>query len=121
MRILIVEDSEDNRFLFHTYLKKTPYSIDDAENGKEAYEKFKLATYDLILMDIQMPIMDGYTSTSLIRDYEKQNNLPPTTIIALTAFSFKEDLDKAIEAGCNFTLMKPVKKSMLLETINNVL
>lgn len=120
-KILIVEDSEDNRFLFHSYLKRTPYSIDDAENGKEAYEKFKSAAYDLILMDIQMPIMDGYTSTSLIRDYEKQNNLPPTTIIALTAFSFKEDLDKAIEAGCNFTLMKPVKKAMLLETINNVL
>ncbi len=120
-KILIVEDSEDNRFLFHSYLKKTNYRLDNAENGKQAYEKFKDTTYDLILMDIQMPIMDGYTATSLIRDYEKQNNLPPTTIIALTAFSFKEDLDKAIEAGCDFTLMKPVKKSMLLETINNVL
>lgn len=120
-RILIVEDSEDNRFLFHSYLKKTNYILDDAENGKEACEKFKNTTYDLILMDIQMPIMDGYTATSLIRQYENQNNLPQTTIIALTAYSFKEDLDKAIDAGCNFTLMKPIKKSMLLETLNNIL
>ncbi|OOM77750.1 autoinducer 2 sensor kinase/phosphatase LuxQ [Clostridium puniceum] len=120
-RILLVEDSEDNRFLIHSYLKKTDYILDDAENGQIAYEKFKSTPYHLILMDIQMPIMDGYTATKLIRDYEKQNNLPRTTIIALTAYSFKEDLDKTIDAGCNFTLMKPIKKSLLLETLNNIL
>lgn len=120
-KILLVEDSEDNRFLIHTYLKKTNYILEDAENGKIAYEKFQNNTYDLILMDIQMPIMDGYTATSLIRDYEKQNNLHKTTIIALTAYSFKEDLDKTIEAGCNFTLMKPIKKTLLLEALDDIL
>lgn len=120
-KILLVDDSEDNRFLIHSYLKKTNYILDDAENGEIAYEKFKTNTYDLILMDIQMPVMDGYTATTLIRSYEKQNNLPETTIAALTAYSFKEDLEKTLEVGCNFTLMKPIKKSILLETLNDIL
>ncbi|MBU3107952.1 PAS domain-containing hybrid sensor histidine kinase/response regulator [Clostridium gasigenes] len=120
-KILLVEDSEDNRFLINCYLKKTNYILDYAENGEIAYEKFKNNTYNLILMDIQMPVMDGYKATTLIRGYEEKNNLSKTTIIALTAYSFKENLEKAIEAGCNFTLMKPIKKTTLLETLNDIL
>ncbi|ADL50732.1 response regulator [Clostridium cellulovorans] len=119
--ILLVDDSEDNRFLMKAFLKKTTLVVDTAENGEEAFEKFKNNNYDLILMDIQMPIMDGYTSTRLIRNYEIENNLPKTTISALTAYAFDEDIEKALEAGCNFVLTKPVKKAVLLDTIKDVL
>ena len=70
LRILLVEDSEDNRLLILSYLKKTPYQIDIAENGEIAVEKFKSGEYDLVLMDIQMPVMDGYAATKAIRKWE---------------------------------------------------
>lgn len=119
--ILLVDDSEDNRFLMKAFLKKTNLIVDTAENGEEAFEKFKNNSYDLIFMDIQMPIMDGYSATILIRDYETKNNLPNTIISALTAYSFEEDIEKALEAGCNFVLTKPIKKIVLLDTIKDVL
>jgi PAS domain S-box-containing protein len=117
LHILLVEDSADNRFLIQAYLNKTPYQLDIAENGETAVEKFKTFTYDLVLMDVQMPVMDGYTATRVIRKWERKHNKQKTPIIAFTAHAMKEDIQKSREAGCTFHLTKPVKKGTLLKTI----
>jgi len=117
LRILLVEDSEDNRFLMIAYFKHTHYEVDIAENGEMAVEKFKAREYDLVLMDMQMPVMDGYTATRIIRSWEGAQGRRHTPIIALTAFALKEDEEKSLAAGCDSHLNKPIKKAKLLETI----
>ncbi len=117
LRILLAEDSEDNRLLIKTYLKQSPHQLDMAENGQIAVEKFREKPYDLVLMDMNMPVMDGYTATMTIRQWEEQEGSPPTPIIALTAFALKEDEQKSIAAGCNAHLTKPIKKKILLEAL----
>jgi len=117
LRILLAEDSEDNRLLLLYYLKSKPYQIDIAENGVIAVEKFKTGLYDLVLMDIQMPEMDGYTATRIIRKWESEQQRRKTPIVALTARAFQEDREKSLEAGCNGHLVKPIKKAALLEAI----
>ena len=117
LRILLVEDSEDNRFLMIAYFKHTHYEVDIAENGEMAVEKFKAREYDLVLMDMQMPVMDGYTATGIIRSWEGAQGRRHTPIIALTAFALKEDEEKSLAAGCDSHLNKPIKKAKLLETI----
>ncbi len=119
--ILLVEDNEDNRLLINAYLKKTTFEIEEAENGLEAVEKFSKGEYSLVLMDVQMPIMDGHTATREIRRWEKENGREATPIIALTAHAVKEDMDKSIQAGCNSHLTKPIKKITLLQTIDQFL
>jgi CheY-like chemotaxis protein len=117
LSILMAEDSDDNRLLILSYLKNYPYKVDIAENGEVAVEKFKKGKYDLVLMDIQMPVMDGYTATREIRKWERENNLKETPIIALTAYAYKEDKQKSLDAGCNAHLIKPVRKTGLLSAI----
>ena len=116
-RLLLVDDSEDNHFLVQAYLKNANYLIDIAEDGQVAIEKFLANVYDLILMDMQMPVMDGYTATSGIRRLEKEEGRKHTPIIALTANALNEDLQKSLDAGCDVHLTKPVRKKDLLETI----
>lgn len=115
--ILLVEDNTANQLLIQAFLKKTPYKIDMAENGEIALEKFKAGTYNLVLMDIEMPVMDGYTATKEIRKWEKENLQKATPIIALTAHALKGHTQKSLEAGCNVHLTKPIKKMDLLATI----
>jgi len=117
LRLLLVEDSPDNQLLIQAYLKKTACQIEIAENGEIAVEKFKSGRYDLVLMDMQMPVMDGYTATRAIRRWEAENRLAPTPVIALTAYALKEDEQKSLDAGCTAHLTKPVKKAVLIETI----
>ncbi|MFQ6028814.1 MAG: response regulator, partial [Dehalococcoidia bacterium] len=117
LSILLVEDTKDNRLLIQSYLKKTPYQIDIAENGEIAVEKFTAGNYDLVLMDVQMPVMDGYTATSLIRKWEQEEGRDPAPILALTAHALKEDEQKSIDAGCTAHVTKPVKKAPLMEAI----
>ena len=113
----IVEDSEDNRFLVQAFLKNTNYLIDIAENGQVAIEKFLANVYDLILMHMQMPVMDGYTATRKIRRLESEEGRKHNPIIALTANALHEDLQKSLSAGCDVHLTKPVRKKDLLEAI----
>ncbi|MGV8058173.1 MAG: PAS domain S-box protein [Smithellaceae bacterium] len=118
LRILLVEDNEDNRFLILSYLKKYPHTVDIAINGLEAVEKiWKGGVYDLIFMDVQMPVMDGYTATRHIRNWEAGHNLQPAVIVALTAHALQEDEQKSIEAGCNGHLTKPIKKQEFLSAL----
>ncbi len=119
-QILLVEDNSDNRLLVRTYLKKFPHiTIDEAENGKIGVELYRNNTYNLILMDIQMPIMDGHEATRAIRVLEAENGRPPTPIIALTAHAIKEEIDKCMVAGFDTHVGKPIQKSTLFGIIED--
>lgn len=117
LHVLLVEDSLDNQLLIRAYLKQTDHSLEIAEHGAIAVEKFKTTHYDVILMDMHMPVMDGYSATKAIRSWEREHDLPATPIIALTALALKEESARIFEAGCNTHLTKPVKKSTLLEIL----
>jgi len=117
LHILLVEDSPDNRTITVAYLVGTPYRVEIAENGAVAYEKFTAGHYDLVLMDRQMPVMDGLTATRAIREWERANQRPPTPIIALTAAALKGDREKCMAAGCTAFLTKPIKQEVLLQAI----
>ena len=99
------------------YLKKSPYRIDIAENGKIGVEKFISGEYDLVLMDMQMPIMDGYDATRAIRKWEREKGKKETPIVALTAHAHKEYEQKSLDAGCTVHLTNPSKKARLIEAI----
>jgi len=115
--VLLVEDSPDNQMLIRSYLKETHYQIDVADHGSIALEKVKNGHFDLILMDMNMPVMDGYEATSRIRAWEREHDLSHVPIIALTALALKEDGKKILEAGCDTHLTKPIKKQTLLEVL----
>lgn len=121
LSMLLVDDSEDNRMLVKTFLKKIPCNIDMAENGEIAVEKFMSKKYDILLMDMQMPVMDGYTATIKIRRWEKEKRRDETPIIAFTAHAFKEEIDKCLEAGCTDHIAKPVKKKVIIGIISQFL
>jgi PAS domain S-box-containing protein len=120
LRILLAEDSPDNRLLIEAYLKKLPYQLDTAENGQVAVEKFVRQHYDLVLMDVRMPVMDGYTAVRIIRDWERARGRQSTPIVALTASALEEDIRNSLEAGCTTHVGKPVRKSLLLATIREL-
>lgn len=120
LRILLVEDSEDNVLVVQLYLKKHPFTVDVAENGKIGAEMFQQAEYDLVLMDIQMPVMDGYESARAMRAYEQKNHKPRVPIIAVTAHASVENHRMVLEAGCDDFITKPVPKVKLLEAIHRV-
>jgi CheY-like chemotaxis protein/HPt (histidine-containing phosphotransfer) domain-containing protein len=117
LRILLAEDSPDNCTITMAYLEETPYRVEIAENGAIACEKFIAGHYDLVLMDRQMPIMDGLTATRTIRAWEQENERPPTPIIALTASALKRDREMCLAAGCTAFLTKPIKQEVLLQAI----
>ena len=117
LQILLVEDSPDNRTITVAFLQDTPYRVETAENGAIACEKFIAGHYDLVLMDRQMPVMDGLTATRAIRAWEQANQRSPTPIIALTAAALKGDREKCIAAGCTAYLTKPIKQDVLLQAI----
>lgn len=119
-RILLVDDVKDNQLLIKAYLKNSPYQFEIAQNGQEAVEKYMAGAFDLVLMDVQMPVKDGYTATKEIRAHEKENNKPRTPIIALTANAYQEDVDDSIAAGCDAHMTKPIRKDRLLAAIEAV-
>ncbi len=118
LKILFADDSADNRTLIRAFLKKTPYHLDEVENGRQAIDGFIAAgDYDLVLMDIQMPLVDGYAATRAIRDWEREHNRARTPIIALTASVFNEAIRLTRAAGCDAHVGKPISKAMLLRAI----
>jgi CheY-like chemotaxis protein len=117
LQILLADDSIDNRLLIGVYLKGLQHHLTEVENGLEASEIFKKQKFDLILMDIQMPIMDGYTATREIRKWEADTGANPTPILALTAHAFEEDINASKKAGCTEHITKPLKKAKLLQLL----
>lgn len=111
--ILLVEDTTENQILISHILSKNGATVKIAHNGKEALEMVQAGSFDVILMDMQMPVLDGYSATAILRQrgYKKP-------IISLTAHAMREDLRKCIDVGCDEVLTKPVNKLQLLETIS---
>jgi CheY-like chemotaxis protein/HPt (histidine-containing phosphotransfer) domain-containing protein len=115
-RILLVEDGDDNQRLLQMQLRDAGASVTPARNGRMAIDLAAKQTFDLILMDMQMPVMDGYTATKELRS--KGLTLP---IIALTAYAMAEDRDKCMASGCSGYLSKPIDQETLLKTVHKYL
>jgi hypothetical protein len=111
-KILVVEDSLDNQLLAQLYLSRASANVEFAQNGLDGVERVSSGSFDLVLMDIQMPVMDGYTATQELR--ERGYKLP---IIALTGYAMKADQEKCIEAGCTDYLAKPFDRISLMECV----
>ncbi|MGM0608929.1 MAG: response regulator [Candidatus Muiribacteriota bacterium] len=118
--ILIVDDNTENRMLIDIILKKANYNILEASNGSTALELLKKNNIDLILMDLQMPVMDGFEATEFIREYEKKNN-KKNIIVALSAYCQEDDIKKAYESGCDYHIEKPIIKDDFLRDIQRLL
>jgi signal transduction histidine kinase/DNA-binding response OmpR family regulator len=118
LRILFADDSPDNRALIKAYMRSTAHLVEFAVDGAEAVNKFKKNRYDLVFMDIQMPIVDGYAAVAEIRRWENYMKRSSTPVVALTASADSEAVRRTMEAGCDLHLAKPLKKATLLETIN---
>ena len=116
-RVLLVDDSLENRALMRLLLARQPVVIDEAGNGREALDLFQQKDYALVLMDIQMPVMDGYTATRMIREMEQHSGKRRTPVIALTAHAYDEDVRRCNEAGCDDHIAKPFKKKTLLDCL----
>jgi len=113
-RILVVEDQEDNRKIIRDTLAPTDYEIIEAENGEEALAAIAKARPDLILMDIQLPIMDGYTATRRIKADPALRSIP---ILAVTSYALSGENKKAREAGCDDYIPKPYSPRELLAKV----
>jgi signal transduction histidine kinase/DNA-binding response OmpR family regulator len=116
-RILVAEDSPDNRLLVQVYLKGSPYQLTFEEDGKAAVDRFAASDFDLILMDVQMPVMDGIAAARAIRALERERLTPPVPIVALTANANLQDIERSRDAGCDAHLSKPISKLNLIAAI----
>lgn len=116
--ILIVEDNELNRDMLSRRLERRGYTITIAVDGKEGLEKMRTTMPDIVLMDMGLPVMDGWEAT---RQAKADENLKSIPIIALTAHALEEDRKKALEAGADDFDTKPVEIKRLLEKIESLL
>jgi CheY-like chemotaxis protein len=112
VRVLVVDDGETNRRLIRLLLEREGACVDAAENGKTAVERVLSGKFDVVLMDMQMPVMDGYTAARTLRE---QGYAGP--VIALTAHAMKGDREKCEQAGCSGFLAKPIDSDVLLHTV----
>ncbi|MEK7229914.1 MAG: response regulator [Candidatus Binatota bacterium] len=118
-KILVVEDNEDNREILVFRLQQLGFEVLVASNGKEAIETASQAKPDVILMDLRMPVMDGWEATRALRQTEWGKDLP---VVAVTAHAMEEDRRRALNAGCNEFIPKPVMDyTIIRETIQRLL
>ncbi|MCP4160371.1 MAG: response regulator [Deltaproteobacteria bacterium] len=120
-RILLVEDNTTNQQVVLGMLKRFELSADAVSNGEEAIQSLTLTPYDLVLMDVQMPVMDGYSATSIIRDPESSVMDHSIPVIAITANAMQGDREKCLEAGMDSYISKPISFEMLAETLDKYL
>ncbi|MEO5348053.1 MAG: ATP-binding protein [Magnetococcus sp. YQC-3] len=120
LRILVAEDAPENQLLFQAYLKRSPHHVVFVNDGLEAVAQVRQERFDLVLMDIQMPNMDGYAATRAIRQWEQEEGSPPLTIMALSAHVSIDRREESMAAGCDGHLSKPIKKQALLDAIQRV-
>jgi CheY-like chemotaxis protein len=116
--VLVVEDNAVNRIIAEEMLQSLGLDIIEAEDGLEALDVLSRRSVDLVLMDCQMPVMDGYTATLHIRDRERRQRLPRTPIVALTADAYEEDAQRALEVGMDAHLTKPYTREQLREILS---
>jgi PAS domain S-box-containing protein len=118
LRILVAEDSPDNRLLVQLYLEGGPHSLTFVEHGGEALEQIASTEFDVVLMDVQMPVMDGLAATTAIRAMELERGRRAVPILALSANARPEDIESSLEAGCTAHLSKPISKQRLLTALD---
>ncbi|NDV27434.1 ATP-binding protein [Desulfovibrio sp. JC010] len=118
--ILLVEDNKANCMLIQLFFKDLPHNLKIAHNGEEGLEQARSNHFDLVFMDIEMPVMDGYECTRKIRSWEAQTEIKPSIIVALTAHALTEAKEKILEAGCDSFLTKPISKDKIISTINEL-
>jgi CheY-like chemotaxis protein len=116
---LVVDDTEDNRYLIKAYLRKHDCEIIEAADGEQAVEIVRQNELDMIFMDVQMPVLDGYAAMQKIRDFEREQHRKPSLIVALSADAQNENIALSAAAGCNDYLTKPIKKATLYGIIEH--
>jgi two-component system, cell cycle response regulator DivK len=116
-RILVVEDQEDLRGILRDLLTSSGYEMLEAADGQAGVDKAKAEKPDLILMDIQMPVMDGYDAT---RQIKADPDLKPIPIVAVSSFAMKGDEEKARASGCDHYITKPYSPMQLLKTVRGL-
>lgn len=100
------------------FFKDLPHKLTIANNGEEGFGQASMQNFDIIFMDIEMPIMDGYECTRRIRDWENRTKKKPCIIVALTAHALTEAKEKILRAGCDSFLTKPISKDKIISTVN---
>ena len=120
LRILMAEDVEENQVLFDAYLMDTSHFLVIVNDGSEAVSRVQEETFDVVFMDVQMPIMDGYTATQKIRQWEREMGRVPIPIIALSAHAMEIEVQRSQEAGCDRYLIKPINKNKLLSVLQEI-
>jgi len=120
VRVLLVEDNAVNQMVAEALLERRGFAVVLASNGREGVEIFQRERFDVVLMDIQMPEMDGFEALAAIRAFEERTGRR-TPVVALTAHALKEDRDRCLAAGMDDYLSKPLEASKLYEIIRNVL
>jgi len=116
-RILLADDSPFNRLVVQGFLAETPCTIDEAEDGQQAVQMYQHTAYDIVLMDMRMPVMTGIDAVRNIRSWEADQHRKPSMIIMLTASVFDSDRIAVMAAGCNEILTKPVQKETLIRLL----
>ncbi len=117
LRILLADDAVESSWLIGAYLRGIDLDLEAVADGAEALARVRDGRYDLVLMDMQMPVMDGEAATRAIRAWERERGAEPVPIIALTAHSLPAAVRRCTAAGCTTHLAKPVKKAALVEAI----
>ena len=117
-RVLVIEDNENNLFLFRTILQKSGFEVIEARDGAAGVELAFKEKPDLILMDIQLPVLDGYKATKKIKTAEETKDIP---VIALTSYAMVGDREKALNAGCDGYIEKPIDPETFMSEIEKYL
>lgn len=117
IRVLLAEDSLETQTLMRYFFQQTPYDVEIVSDGAQAVAAFQAGRFALILIDLQMPGIDGITATRMIRDWESAHQRSPTPIVALTASTVAEAQEQSLAVGCTGFLTKPVTKAQLFDTL----
>ena len=116
-----MDDSDDNHNLLNIYLKGKGWEISNALSGQKALELFDEDNFDIVLLDLNMPDMDGFETCKKIRAIEKNKRYKPSHIICFTSSILQSDIDTAIQVGFDSFVVKPIKKQKLINTINRLI
>ncbi|MGE4299184.1 MAG: ATP-binding protein [Desulfovibrionaceae bacterium] len=117
LRVLLVEDNPSNGTLIKMFLKGAPHYIRDAPNGAVGLDLFRQDAWDIVLMDMQMPVLDGFAATEAIRAHEREHGLDPVPVLALTAHVTPAEVRRCLACGCSAYLAKPIRRDDLLRML----